>query len=49
MICLFKCRCGSFRWVPLPDTTAMHAPVCHGIMRCAWVFLVPTDPPKGKK
>lgn len=38
--CLYKCQCGSFRWVELPTTTTVQTPVCHGFMRCAWLFLI---------
>ena len=31
--CLYTCKCGSFRWIPLPDTSTMPTPICHGSMQ----------------
>ena len=31
--CLYICGCGSFRWIPLPATSTMHTPICHGSMQ----------------
>ena len=36
--CLYTCKCGSFRWVPLPDTSTMPTPMCHGSMQCTHQF-----------
>jgi len=47
---LFRCVCGSFRWVPMDTVaTAWQAPVCHAPMRFQWVVIVkaPEDGAKG--
>lgn len=29
---LYRCGCGSFRWVDIPrDTNTVQTPVCHGL------------------
>lgn len=38
--CLYRCQCGSFRWVSLPKTTTAPIPICHGYMQVAGRFRI---------
>lgn len=40
MIALYKCVCTSFRWVLLPNTTTVNAPICHGLMQLTGDFII---------